>query len=106
MKRIHRSKRSKIKSTSDRLRLSVFCSNKYIYAQIINDQEGSTLLSVSSLKDGNGGNVESAKKVGELIAKAALKANIKDVVFDRGNRVYHGRIEALANAAREVGLTF
>ncbi len=91
-------------------RLNVFRSNKNIFAQIIDDENGVTLVSASSvdkeLKLENGGNVEAAVKVGELIAKRAKKAKITKVTFDRGGYLYHGRVEALANAARENGLEF
>ena len=89
-------------------RLNVFRSNTQIYAQIINDETGTTLASSSSvqLKIKNGGNIEGAKLVGADIAKKAKEANISKVVFDRGGYQYHGRVEALANAARENGLEF
>ena len=106
MKPIRRQKKSKIKSNDERLRLSVFCSNSAIYAQVINDQTGTTIVNASSLKFKNGSNCESAKKVGTEIAKAALNADIKKVIFDRGNQLYHGRVAALADAARSEGLEF
>ena len=106
MKPIKRTKRSKIKSTNNRLRLSVFCSNTNIYAQVIDDEKGITIVNASSLKHKNGSNCESASKVGDDVAKAALKANITSVVFDRGNHLYHGRVAALATAARAAGLQF
>ena len=91
-------------------RLNVFKSNSNIFAQIIDDTKGVTLASASSidkdLKLDNGGNIEAAVKVGELIAKRALKAKIKKVVFDRGGYLYHGRVKALAEAARANGLEF
>ncbi len=91
-------------------RLNVFRSNTGIYAQIIDDESKKTLVSASSLDKElnlkNGGNVEAASKVGELIAERAKKANIKKVVFDRGGYLYHGRVKALADAARENGLEF
>ena len=102
--------RKKIQGTTARPRLSVFRSSKHIYAQIIDDLKGSTLVAASSLdKDlnvSNGGNVEAARKVGELIAKRAKENGIEAVVFDRGGYVYHGRVQALADAAREAGLQF
>ena len=102
--------RSKISGTSEIPRLSVFRSNKQIYAQIIDDEKKSTLVSASSLdkslKLENGGNVEAAKAVGKLLAEKAKKAKITKVVFDRGGYLYHGRVEALAEAAREAGLKF
>ena len=88
----------------------MFRSNKNIFAQIIDDEANKTLVSASSidkeLKLENGGNIEAAAKVGELIAKRAKKAKISKVVFDRGGYQYHGRVEALADAARENGLEF
>ena len=93
-----------------RPRLSVFRSDKNIYAQIIDDSKGVTLAAASSLEDGKGktggSNKDAAAKVGKLIAERALKAKITDVVFDRGSYVYHGRVKALADAAREAGLKF
>ena len=94
------------------MRLSVFRSGKHIYAQLIDDRKGVTLAAASSLdKDVKGklkstSTVEAAKAVGEMIAKAAQKANVKEVVFDRGGYLYHGRVKALADAAREHGLSF
>lgn len=85
-------------------RLSVFVSNKYIYAQII--LNGRTLASASSMKMQSSANIETAKRVGEMIAKDALSKSITDVVFDRGKMRYHGRIKALADVAREYGLIF
>ena len=106
----HERVRSKIMGNEMAPRLNVFRSNKEIYAQIINDETKTTLCSASSLdKDlniKNGGNVEAAKLVGKKIAEEAKKANITKVVFDRGGYLYHGRVEALANAARENGLEF
>jgi len=106
----HERIRSKISGTNDTPRLCVFRSNKEIYAQIINDETKTTLCSASSLdKDlnaKNGGNVEAAALVGKKIAEEAKKANITKVVFDRGGYLYHGRVAALANAARENGLEF
>ena len=100
--------RSKISGTSEVPRLSVFRSNKQIYAQIIDDEKKSTLVSASSLdkslKLENGGNIEAAKAVGKLLAEKAKKAKITKVVFDRGGYLYHGRVQALAEAARENGL--
>ena len=105
----HARVRRKISGTPECPRLNVFRSSKHIYAQIIDDVNGVTLASASSMTkgfDANGGNVEGAKKVGELIAKAAADKGIKDVVFDRGGYLYHGRVQALAEAARENGLNF
>ncbi|RUS44282.1 50S ribosomal protein L18 [Cohnella sp. AR92] len=104
--------RKKISGTNERPRLSVFRSSKHIYAQLIDDIKGVTLASASTVDKEiaseikNGGNVESASKVGELIAKRALAKGYNNVVFDRGGYLYHGRIQALANAAREAGLQF
>ncbi|MBR4262271.1 MAG: 50S ribosomal protein L18 [Bacilli bacterium] len=102
--------REAIHGTTAVPRLNVFRSNSNIFAQIIDDEKGVTLVSSSSLdkslKLANGSNVEAAKKVGEDIAKKAIKANIKKVVFDRGGYLYHGRVKALAEAAREQGLEF
>lgn len=94
------------KRRNDRPRLSVFCSNGHIYAQIIDDMQGVTLVSASTrsgeLKDlANKSNVESAAKVGQLIAQKAQKAGIVSVVFDRGDKLYHGKVKALADAARQ-----
>ncbi len=102
--------RSKISGTSTTPRLCVFRSNTGIYAQIINDETRTTLVSASSLdkdlKLTNGSNIEAAKIVGKAIAEKAKKANITEVVFDRGGYLYHGRVKALADAARENGLEF
>jgi len=104
----HRRIRFNIAGTAEKPRLNVFRSNKAIYAQLIDDLAGHTLAAASSieLKDVSGGNVEGAKAVGTLIAKKALEKNIKTVVFDRGGYIYHGRVKALADAAREAGLEF
>lgn len=108
----HKRIRRKVMGTTQRPRLAVYRSLKHIYAQIIDDTQGHTLVSASSQesevvsKVGYTGNIESAKAVGELIAKKALAQGIKEVVFDRGGYIYHGRIEALASAAREGGLEF
>ncbi|MDI3481400.1 MAG: large subunit ribosomal protein [Tepidanaerobacteraceae bacterium] len=103
--------RKKIFGTQERPRLNVFKSLKHIYAQIINDETGTTLVAASTrdpaIRDVvTGCNVESARKVGELIAKKAVEKGIKKVAFDRGGYVYHGRVKALAEAAREAGLEF
>ncbi len=101
--------RSKVSGTASRPRLSVFRSAKHIYAQVIDDVTGTTLCSASSMaKDfgENGGNVEGAKKVGTMIAEACREKGIEEVVFDRGGYVYHGRVAALADGAREAGLKF
>lgn len=108
----HRTIRVKLTGTTETPRLAVYRSTKHIYAQLIDDVKGITLASASSVdkdlkaKLGHGGNIESAKAVGEAIAKKALKTGAKDVVFDRGGFLYHGRIAALADAAREAGLNF
>ena len=105
--RRHRRVRGKISGTAARPRLDVFSSAKHIYAQVIDDEQGVTLASASSMdKDFNayGGNVEAAKKVGENIAKKCLEKGITEVVYDRGGFVYHGRVQALAEGAREAGL--
>ncbi len=105
----HKRVRAKISGTAERPRMDVYRSSKNIYVQIIDDVKGVTLVAASSKdKDfqGYGGNVEGAKKVGEMIAKKAAEAKITEVVFDRGGYVYHGRVKALAEAARENGLKF
>ena len=106
--RRHARVRNKVSGTQECPRLNVFRSNSHIFAQIINDENGTTLVSSSSveLKLKNGGNVEGAKTVGADIAKKAVKAGIKEVCFDRGGYQYHGRVAALAEAARENGLEF
>ena len=102
--------RKNISGTPERPRLNVFRSNKYIYAQVIDDANQTTLVCASSrdkeLNITNGGNIEAAKLVGELVAKRSLDKGIKSVVFDRGGYIYHGRVKALAEAARENGLEF
>lgn len=103
----HERVRSKIVGTNLVPRLCVFRSNTNIYAQIINDLEGITLVSASSLEnDKNGSNIEAAKLVGANLAKKAKAAGITKVVFDRGGYLYHGRVKALADAARDGGLEF
>ena len=102
--------RNKVSGTSEKPRLAVFRSNKQIYAQLINDIEGTTLAAASSidkLLEGTKGNkIEQATAVGKLIADNAKKAGIEAVVFDRGGFLYHGRVKALADSARESGLKF
>jgi large subunit ribosomal protein L18 len=111
-KRRHFRVRKKITGTAERPRLNVFRSSKHIYAQLIDDTKGNTIVSASTVDPElrasitNGGNVEAAQKVGELVAKRALEKGFKSVVFDRGGYLYHGRIQALADAAREAGLEF
>ena len=106
----HARVRTKVVGTASVPRLNVFRSNQNIFAQIIDDESATTLVSASSidkeLKLENGGNTEAAVKVGELLAKRAKKAKISKVVFDRGGYLYHGRVKALADAARENGLEF
>ena len=107
-RRIHTRIRKKLSGTADRPRLAVFRSIKHIYAQVIDDRTGRTLVSASSAeKDAaNGGNVAGAKAIGKLVAERAKEKGIKSVVFDRGGFLYHGRVKALADAAREGGLEF
>ena len=97
--------RKKVSGTSERPRLAVFRSNKEIYAQLIDDVAGNTLASASS-KDAKGNKTEQAAVVGKLIADNAKKAGVEAVVFDRGGFLYHGRVKALAESAREAGLKF
>ena len=105
--RRHKRVRKAISGTASCPRLCVFRSLKNIYAQIIDDVKGTTLVAASSLElEGNGGNKDAAKKVGELVAKKALEKGITEVVFDRGGFIYQGKIQALADAAREAGLNF
>jgi large subunit ribosomal protein L18 len=107
--RIHQRIRRKLSGTSQRPRLAVFRSVAHIYAQVIDDTEGKTIVSASSVDKGgrtNGGNVAAAKSIGRLVAERAREKGIKSVVFDRGGYQYHGRIKALADAAREAGLEF
>ena len=106
--RRHARIRTKVSGTATCPRLCVFRSNKHIEAQIIDDVKGNTIVSCSSveLKLANGSNVEATKQVGTEIANRAQKANVKNVVFDRGGYIYHGRVQALAEAAREAGLEF
>ena len=107
-KRIHNRIRKKMEGSSNRPRLSVYRSNKQIYCQLIDDASGVTLASASSTDETiSGGNKsELAGKVGELIATRALDLNISEVVFDRGGYLFHGRVKALAEAARNKGLKF
>jgi len=105
--RIRRGVRNKIAGTADRPRLSVFKSNKAIYAQIINDANGTTLTAISSLEMGVKSNtVAESKNVGSKLAEKAIAAGVKTVVFDRGGYQYHGQVKALAEGAREGGLKF
>lgn len=109
-KKRHARVRTKISGTPERPRLAVFRSNKHIYAQLIDDTNGVTLVSASTLdKEINlesTSNKEAAEKVGELIAKRAVEKGYKSVVFDRSGYLYHGRVQALADSAREAGLEF
>ncbi len=106
----HQRIRKNLFGTEQRPRLNVFRSNKHIYAQLIDDVNNVTLVSASTVdnevKLEATGNVEAAKQVGELIAKRALDKDLKNVVFDRGGYLYHGRVKSLADAAREAGLEF
>ena len=105
----HARVRAKISGTPERPRLNVFRSTKHIYAQVIDDVNGVTLASASSMDkdfEGTGGNTEAARKVGTMIAERALAKNITEVVFDRGGYLYHGRVKELADGAREGGLKF
>src|ERR1039458_8241520 len=104
--RIHQRIRRKLAGPAERPRLNVYRSLNHIYAQVIDDQKGETLVSASSIKLKTGGNVASAKEMGMTVADLAVKKGIKKVVFDRGGYLYHGRIKALAGAAREAGLEF
>jgi len=106
--RIHERIRHRVRGSAERPRLAVFRSLKHIYAQIIDDASGCTLAAASSSeKNGpNGGNVAGAKQIGQLIARRAKEKGIRKIVFDRGGYLYHGRIKALADAAREAGLEF
>ena len=109
LKRRQRRVRAKIFGTAERPRLSVHRTNSHIYAQVIDDVAGNTLVAASSLDkaiEGNGGNKAAARAVGKLVAERAKAKGIEEVVFDRGGYVYHGRVQALADAAREGGLKF
>jgi large subunit ribosomal protein L18 len=107
--RIHKRIRNRMVGTQERPRLAVFRSLNHIYAQVIDDAQGHTLVAAASTeKDlrGKGGNVEGAKAIGKAVAERAKEKGIKRVVFDRGGYQYHGRVKALADAAREAGLEF
>lgn len=112
MLRKERTRRKIFQSGISMPRLSVFRSNKYIYAQVVDDIKGRTIACASSIekevrdKIKSGKNIESAKIVGNLIAKRAIEKGVKEVCFDRGGRIYHGRIKSLADAARQSGLKF
>ncbi len=108
-RKIHRRIRKKVSGTAERPRLAVHYSNKNIYAQVIDDVSGRTLCAASTLDkevESSGANVATAEKVGTLIAKRAQEAKVSGVVFDRGGHLYHGKVKALADAAREAGLQF
>ena len=106
--RIHKRIRSRVSGTGERPRLAVFRSVKHIYAQVIDDSKGHTIVAASSVEKNatNGGNLAGAKSVGNTVAERAKDKGVKAVVFDRGGYLYHGRIKALADAAREAGLEF
>ena len=111
-KKRHRRVRTKISGTPQRPRLNVFRSSKHIYAQVIDDQSGNTMVAASSLDPqlrtdlSRGSDKEAARKVGKLLGQRAADQGIKEVVFDRGGYLYHGRIKELAEGAREAGLNF
>jgi large subunit ribosomal protein L18 len=110
-RRIHQRLRNRLSGSAERPRLNVYRSLNHIYAQVIDDSSGTTLASASTAKGTKGakktgGNVASAKEIGKAIAQRAQEKGIKKVVFDRGGYLYHGRIKALADAAREAGLEF
>jgi large subunit ribosomal protein L18 len=111
--RVHTRIRKKLKGTTERPRLAIFRSVAHIYAQVIDDTKGTTLASASSTEKGSletqgskGGNVAAAKEIGTRVAQRAKEKGIDKVVFDRGGYLYHGRVKALADAAREAGLEF
>jgi large subunit ribosomal protein L18 len=109
--RIHERIRKQLSGTGARPRLCVFRSNKHIYAQVIDDVSGRTIVAASTLdadakNDKGGGNISAAKAVGKIVAKRAQDKGIQAVLFDRGGYLYHGRVKALADAAREAGLKF
>lgn len=110
-KRVHKRIRARLTGTTERPRLNVYRSLNHIYTQLIDDSKGVTIAAASTVTAKSdekmiGGNVEAAKTVGKMIAEKAQAAGIKKVVFDRGGYLYHGRIKALADAAREAGLEF
>jgi len=112
VRRSRRVRHSLRRAANERVRLSVFRSSQHIYAQVIDDKAGKTVAAASTLdKDlkgalPKGSDVAAAQAVGKLVAERALKAGVKDVIFDRGGYLYHGRVKALADAAREAGLNF
>lgn len=105
---IHRRIRRKVRGSSERPRLAVYRSLNHIYAQVVDDQRGQTIVSASTtekeLRGSTGGNIEAARRIGKAIAERAIEKGISSVVFDRGGYLYHGRIKALTDAAREAGL--
>lgn len=108
-KRIHSRIRRKVTGTTSRPRLAVYFSNQHVYVQLIDDSEGRTIASASTMDktfESNASNIASARKVGHLLAERAMALNITDVVYDRGGHLYHGKVKALADAAREAGLKF
>lgn len=107
--RIHRRIRQRVRGTAERPRLAVYRSTAHIYAQVIDDDAGRTVVSASSVEKGsrrNGSNVAAAREIGRMVAERAKEKGINSVVFDRGGYLYHGRVKALADAAREAGLEF
>ncbi len=107
--RVHARIRQKVKGTAARPRLAVYFSNTNVYAQLIDDDAGKTIVSASTKEKGYGGgkaNIANATKVGQTVAERAIAAKIEEVVFDRGGFIYHGKVKALADAAREKGLKF
>ena len=112
LERRQRRVRAKVSGTAARPRLRVTRTNTHIYAQVIDDVAGRTIVAASSVEPGvgadlkNGANIEAAKAVGEALGQRAVEAGIKEVVFDRGGRIYHGRVKALADGARSAGLEF
>jgi large subunit ribosomal protein L18 len=107
--RVHARIRQKVKGTAARPRLAVYFSNTNVYAQLIDDESGKTIVSASTKEKGFGGgkaNMASASKVGQTVAERAIAAKVEEVVFDRGGFIYHGKVKALADAAREKGLKF
>jgi large subunit ribosomal protein L18 len=105
---VHKRIRRKVRGSTERPRLAVYRSLNHIYAQVIDDERGQTLISASTtekdLRSGTGGNIEAAERIGRTIAERAIAAGINSVVFDRGGYLYHGRVKALTDAAREAGL--
>jgi len=104
--RIHQRIRRKLSGTAERPRLNVYRSVNHIYVQVVDDQAGVTIASASTIKMKSGGNVAAAREIGKTIAERAREKGVKKVVFDRGGYLYHGRVKALADAAREAGLEF